>query len=61
MKWQIRKGGVANHRPTTVRLREVFRKHDLTTEVMPFKRGPYNKEWVWENWKEYDPMKGAKA
>jgi len=57
-KWQIRKGGVGNHRPTTVRLREVFAKHDLATEVMPFRRTEYNKEWVFNEWKKYDPFKG---
>jgi hypothetical protein len=57
-KWQIRKGGIANHRPTTVRLRDVFQKHDLATEVMPFKRVDYDKEWVWNEWKKYDPFKG---
>ena len=57
-KWQIRKGGVGNHRPTTVRLRDVFYKHDLATEVMPFKRIDYDKEWVWNEWKKYDPFKG---
>jgi hypothetical protein len=57
-KWQIRKGGIVNHRPTTVRLRDVFRKHDLATEVMPFKRIDYDKEWVWNEWKKYDPFKG---
>jgi hypothetical protein len=57
-KWQIRKGGIANHRPTTVRLRDVFQKHDLATEVMPFKRIDYDKEWVWNEWKKYDPFKG---
>ena len=61
MKWQVRKGGVVNHRPTTVRLRDVFKKHDLTTEVMPFDRTAYNKEWVFNNWKEYDPFKGEKS
>ena len=57
-KWQIRKGGVGNHRPTTVRLRDVFYKHDLATEVMPFRRIKYDKEWVWNEWKKYDPFKG---
>jgi hypothetical protein len=57
-KWQIRKGGVANHKPTTVRLRNVFRKHDLTTEVMPFRRNDYEKEWAFNEWKKYDPFKG---
>jgi hypothetical protein len=57
-KWQIRKGGVANHKPTTVRLRDVFRKHDLTTEVMPFRRVDYEKEWAFNEWKKYDPFKG---
>ncbi|MEN8691952.1 MAG: hypothetical protein AB1Z20_17825, partial [Desulfobacterales bacterium] len=57
-KWQIRKGGVGNHRPTTVRLRDVFYKHDLATEVMPFRRIEYDKEWVWNEWKKYDPFKG---
>ena len=57
-KWQIRKGGVANHKPTTVRLRDVFRKHDLTTEVMPFRRIDYEKEWAFNEWKKYDPFKG---
>jgi len=53
-KWQVRPGGV----PTTMRLRETFRRHDLATEVMPFKRTEYNKEWVWNEWKKYDPFKG---
>jgi hypothetical protein len=57
-KWQIRKGGVANHKPTTVRLRDVFHKHDLATEVMPFERVEYNKEWAFKHWKEYDPFEG---
>jgi hypothetical protein len=57
-KWQIRKGGVGNHRPVTVRLRDVFHKHDLATEVMPFKRIEYNKEWAFNEWKKYDPFKG---
>jgi hypothetical protein len=50
-KWQVRPGGT----PTTVRLRDTFHRHDLATEVMPFKRTEYNKEWVWNNWKQYDP------
>jgi hypothetical protein len=58
-KWQIRKGGVANHKPTTIRLREVFGKHDLTNEVMPFQRTEYNKDWVWNEWKKYDPFEGV--
>ena len=57
-KWQIRKGGAGNLRPTTVRLRDVFYKHDLATEVMPFRRIKYDKEWVWNEWKKYDPFKG---
>lgn len=60
MKWQIRGGGIENHKPVTIRLRDVFRKHDLATEVMPFRRTSYDKEWVKENWKNYDPFKGAK-
>jgi len=54
-KWQIRHGGVDNHKPVTVRLRDVFQKHDLATEVMPFGRTEYNKDWVWNEWKKYDP------
>ena len=57
-KWQIRKGGVKNHKPVTVRLRDVFAKHDLATEVMPFRRTEYDKEWVFNEWKKYDPFKG---
>lgn len=57
-KWQIRKGGVANQRPTTVRLRDVFQKHDLTDEVMPFGRTDYEKQWTFNEWKKYDPFKG---
>jgi len=55
-KWQVRPGGV----PTTVRLRDVFRKHDLATEVMPFGRSEFSKDWVWNEWKKYDPFKGEK-
>lgn len=54
-KWQIRP-----NMPTTVRLREFFAKHDLTTEVMPFERTQYGKDWVWNEWKKYDPYKGEK-
>ena len=46
------------HKPTTIRLRDVFKKHDLATEVMPFNRVEYDKEWVWNEWKKYDPFKG---
>jgi len=59
-KWQIRRGGVANQKPVTVRLRDVFQKHDLATEVMPFGRTAYEKEWAFNEWKKYDPFKGAK-
>jgi len=59
-KWQIRAGGVGNHRPTTIRLRDVFEKHDMTTEVMPFERTEFQKNWVHEEWKKYDPYKGEK-
>jgi hypothetical protein len=38
----------------------VFDKHDLTTEVMPFDRSEYSKNWVQEEWKKYDPYKGEK-
>ncbi|MGD9251207.1 MAG: DUF362 domain-containing protein [Desulfobacterales bacterium] len=55
-KWQIR--GNAK-KPTTVRLRDTFYRHDLATEVMPFKRIEYNKDWVWNEWKKYDPFKGV--
>lgn len=55
-KWQIRPTG----KPTTVRLREVFSHHDCTTEVMPFDRTSWNKDWVWNEWKKYDPFKGEK-
>jgi hypothetical protein len=55
-KWQIRKGGVGNHKPTTIRLREVFQHHDLATEVMPFRRTEYNRDWVFSEWKKYDPF-----
>jgi hypothetical protein len=54
-KWQVR----AN-KPTTLRLRGFFDKHDLTTEVMPFERTQYAKNWVQEEWKKYDPYKGEK-
>jgi uncharacterized Fe-S center protein len=54
-KWQIRP-----NKPTTVRLRDVFDKHDLTTEVMPFERTQYAKNWVAEEWKKFDPYKGEK-
>jgi uncharacterized Fe-S center protein len=54
-KWQIRP-----NKPTTVRLRDVFDKHDLTTEVMPFDRTQYAKNWVAEEWKKFDPYKGEK-
>ena len=54
-KWQVRDG---SHKPTTVRLRDTFHRHDLATEVMPFKRTEYNKEWVFNEWKKYDPFKG---
>jgi uncharacterized Fe-S center protein len=54
-KWQVR----AN-KPTTIRLRAFFDKHDLTTEVMPFDRTQYAKNWVQEEWKKYDPYKGEK-
>jgi uncharacterized Fe-S center protein len=54
-KWQIRP-----NKPTTVRLRDQFAKHDLTTEVMPFERTKYNKEWVFNEWKKFDPYKGEK-
>ncbi len=52
-KWQIRPG-----QATTVRLRETFHRNDLATEVMPFRRAAYNKEWVWNEWKKFDPFKG---
>jgi hypothetical protein len=48
MKWQIRK------KATTLRLRPIFKKHDLATEVMPFRRTPWDKEWVLNNWKKFD-------
>jgi hypothetical protein len=48
-KWQVRT------KPTTLTLRKVFQHHDLATEVMPFKRIPFDKQWVWENWKKLDP------
>jgi hypothetical protein len=54
-RWQIRDG---SHKPTTVRLRDTFHRHDLATEVMPFGRTEYNKEWVFSEWKKYDPFKG---
>jgi hypothetical protein len=25
---------------------------------MPFRRIKYDKEWVWNEWKKYDPFKG---
>jgi hypothetical protein len=57
-KWQVR--GDAK-KPTTVRLRDTFHRHDLATEVMPFKRTKYNKKWVFNEWKKYDPFKGEAA
>jgi hypothetical protein len=54
-KWQVRP-----EKAVTVRLRDTFHRHDLATEVMPFKRTEYNKEWVWNEWKKYDPFKGEK-
>jgi hypothetical protein len=48
-KWQVRT------KPVTLTLRKVFAHHDLATEVMPFKRVPFDKEWVWNNWKKLDP------
>lgn len=53
-KWQIRPG-----KPVTLGLRDSFHKHDLATEVMPFRRAEYNKEWVWNEWKKFDPFKGV--
>jgi hypothetical protein len=41
-----------------VKLREVFKHHDLATEVMPFERQAYDKDWVFNEWKKYDPFKG---
>jgi hypothetical protein len=57
-KWQIRPAGDGVHKAVTVRLRDTFHRHDLATEVMPFRREEYNKEWVWNEWKKYDPFKG---
>ncbi len=57
-KWQVRPNA---KKPTTVRLRDTFYRHDLATEVMPFKRIEYNKDWVWNEWKKYDPFKGETA
>jgi hypothetical protein len=54
-KWQIRPD-----KPTTVRLRDTYDRHDLTTEVMPFERTAYSKERVQNEWKKYDPYKGEK-
>jgi hypothetical protein len=56
-KWQVRRGG----KPTTVKLRETFHRHDLATEVMPFQRTEYDKEWVFDEWKKYDPFQGEPA
>jgi hypothetical protein len=56
-KWQVRRGGKA----TTVKLRETFHRHDLATEVMPFRRTEYDKEWVFDEWKKYDPFQGEPA
>ena len=25
---------------------------------MPFRRNEFNKDWVWSEWKKYDPFKG---
>jgi hypothetical protein len=57
-KWQIRRAGDGHHKPVTVRLRDTFHRHDLATEVMPFRRAEYDKEWVWNEWKKFDPFKG---
>ena len=52
-KWQVR--DFTKQPAVTVRLRKIFNNHDLCKEVQPFKRIAFDKEWVWNEWKKYDP------
>ncbi len=55
-RWQVRGAGGEKGKATTLRLRETFHRNDLATEVQPFRRTDYNKDWVFSEWKKYDPF-----